>query len=166
MLTPPSLEDRPAQPYAAINVRVSMREIGSTVPPLLPEVFGWLAQHGVDTAGPPFFRYLVIDMAGDLEIEAGVPVVTHIVGDEQVRSGEFPAGRYATAVHTGPPADLVNATAELLAWAEANGVGWQTADSPAGEVWGGRAEFYLTDPGDEPDMTKWQTQLAFLTSDV
>jgi hypothetical protein len=30
-----------------------------------------------------------------------------------------------------------------------------------GERWGGRLEIYLTDPSQEPDMSRWQTQLAF-----
>jgi hypothetical protein len=32
--------------------------------------------------------------------------------------------------------------------------------SPEGERWGGRLEIYLTDPRDEPDMSKWETLLA------
>jgi hypothetical protein len=36
---------------------------------------------------------------------------------------------------------------------------------PDGERWGGRLEIYLTDPDQEPDMSKWQTQLAFRLAD-
>jgi hypothetical protein len=35
----------------------------------------------------------------------------------------------------------------------------------AGDRWGARLEFYLTDPAEEPDMSKWQTQLAFRLAD-
>jgi hypothetical protein len=35
----------------------------------------------------------------------------------------------------------------------------------AGERWGGRVEFYLTNPAEQPDLTKWQTQLAFRLAD-
>jgi effector-binding domain-containing protein len=164
MLTPPKLEERDEQPYAAIAVRVTMSEIGAKVPPLVPEVFGWLGQRGIAPSGPPFFRYLVIDMRGILEIEAGVPTAVAVTGDGRVRAGSFPAGRYATAVHTGHPDELVAATAELLAWAEANEISWQIEESPAGDVWGARIEFYLTDPREEPDMAKWQTELVFLTA--
>lgn len=163
MLTQPQLEDRAAQPYVAIPVRVPMTDIGNVVPPLIPEVLDWVARNGIAPAGPPFFRFVVINMAGNLEIEAGVPTATTIEGDDRLRAGSLPAGRYATALHTGPPDDLVNATADLLAWAEANGIVWQVAESPDGEVWGARVEFYLTDPRDAPDMATWQTQLAFLT---
>jgi hypothetical protein len=33
--------------------------------------------------------------------------------------------------------------------------------SPEGERWGCRLEIYRTDPQAEPDMTKWETELAF-----
>jgi hypothetical protein len=34
-----------------------------------------------------------------------------------------------------------------------------------GERWGCRLENYLTDPRQEPDMSKWVTQLAFRLAD-
>ena len=37
--------------------------------------------------------------------------------------------------------------------------------SADGDRWGARLEFYLTDPREEPDMSKWQTQLAFRLAD-
>lgn len=33
--------------------------------------------------------------------------------------------------------------------------------SDSGERWGCRLEIYLTDPNEEPDMSKWATQLMF-----
>jgi hypothetical protein len=34
-----------------------------------------------------------------------------------------------------------------------------------GERWGSRLEIYLTDPREESDMSKWETQLAFRLAD-
>jgi effector-binding domain-containing protein len=110
MITEPKLEQRAEQPYAAIPIRVTMSQIGSVCPPLVGEVFGWLGKHGVAPKGAPFFRYLVIDMAGELEMEVGVPVATAVAGDDRVKGGVFPAGRYATLVHTGPYPALEGAT--------------------------------------------------------
>ena len=39
-------------------------------------------------------------------------------------------------------------------------------ETPAGERWTSRLEWYLTDPAQEPDMTKWQTELAFRLADL
>jgi hypothetical protein len=58
----PTIETRTDQPYAAIPVSVTMQELGSVVPPLTARVFDWLAAQGVAPAGPPFWRYVVIDM--------------------------------------------------------------------------------------------------------
>lgn len=39
------------------------------------------------------------------------------------------------------------------------------ASAPGGERWAARLATYLTDPATEPDMTRWQTQLAFKLAD-
>jgi effector-binding domain-containing protein len=140
---------------------VTMHNLGEVVPPLTGEVFGWLAQRGVAPAGPPFWKYNVIDMQRGLEVEAGVTVAAPVAGDARVQAGVLPAGRYATARHVGHPSTLLAATAALLDWAKARGLTWDVTPSPEGDRWGCRLELYLTDPRDEPDMHKWQTQLAF-----
>ena len=94
----PTIETRTDQPYAAIPVSVSMEELGTVVPPLTGHVFGWLAGRGISPAGPPFWRYVVVDMEAKLELETGVPVASQVEGDDQVRTGLLPAGRYATVV--------------------------------------------------------------------
>jgi hypothetical protein len=37
--------------------------------------------------------------------------------------------------------------------------------SPEGERWGCRLEIYLTDPREQPDVSAWETQLAFRLAD-
>ena len=39
------------------------------------------------------------------------------------------------------------------------------ATTPAEERWAARLEIYETSPADEPDMTKWTTQIAFRLGD-
>jgi effector-binding domain-containing protein len=160
------LEQRAEQPYAAIRVQVAMSEIGETLPPLVPEVFGWLQSRGIAPAGPPFFRYYRIEMPGALDVDVGVPVTTPVDGDGRVEPGLAPAGTYATVTHTGHPSELQAATVELMRWGRENGVSWDADLDGAHETWRARFEFYLTDPNVEPDMTKWQTQLAFKVADT
>jgi effector-binding domain-containing protein len=157
----PTVETRIDQPYAAIPVSVTMEELGTVVPPLTGQVVGWLAGRGISPAGPPFWRYVVVDMEAKLELETGVPVASQVEGDEQVRTGLLPAGRYATVVHTGHPDTLVTATRGLLDWAAERGFDWD-AD---GSTWGCRLEEYLSDPDEVPDMNEWQTRLAFRLRD-
>jgi effector-binding domain-containing protein len=160
MSTTPEITQRLAQPYVAIGAEVTMEQLPGLAD-RLGEVFGWLAERGIAPAGPPFFRYNVIDMERQLAVEAGVPVPTAVEGDDRVRAGVLPAGRYATALHVGPYDRLIGATANLLQWAQAQGLEWDKSAAEDGEHWGCRLEIYLTNPAEQPDATKWETQLVF-----
>jgi effector-binding domain-containing protein len=166
MTEQPHIVERTAQPYVAIKVLVTMQELGDVVPPLNGEVFAWLAAKGVAPAGPPFWKYNLIDMQRFLEIEAGVAVAQPVEGDQRVVSGTLPGGRYASLHHTGHPSTLMAATGSLLDWASAQGLKWDVSETPDGERWASRLELYLTDPREEPDMTKWETELAFRLADA
>jgi effector-binding domain-containing protein len=157
----PTIETRIDQPYAAIPVSVRVEELGTVVPPLTGRVFEWLAARGVGPAGPPFWKYVVVDMEAKLELETGVAVSSSVDGDGEVSAGILPAGRYATVVHTGHPDTLVTATRDLLQWAAEHHLEWD-AD---GNTWGCRLEEYLSDPAEVPDMNEWQTRLAFRLRD-
>ncbi|HTT92419.1 MAG TPA: GyrI-like domain-containing protein [Acidimicrobiales bacterium] len=160
METTPEIVTRPEQPYVALRTRVPMArlpELGAR----FPEVFAWVGAHGLAPAGAPFFKYNVIEMEAELEMEAGVPVAAVVEGDNGIVAGVLPAGRYATVTYVGHPQDLVTPTGELLDWGAAQGLKWD-AD---GDRWGCRLEIFLTDPGQQPDMSKWETQLAFRLAD-
>jgi len=164
MPSAPEIVTRAAQPYAAIRTRMTMAELPG-LGPRLGEVFAWLGGHGLAPAGPPFFKYNVIDMMRELEVEAGVPVATAADGGGEVISGVLPAGRYATVRHVGHPSELMGATKALLDWAAGQGLTWDMTPGEGGDRWGCRLEISLTDPSLEPDMSKWVTQLAFRLAD-
>jgi effector-binding domain-containing protein len=155
----PAIVERAGQPYVAIRKSVTMETMQEIVDSL-PAVFAWLGAHGIEPAGAPFFKYDVIDMARRLEVEAGVPVAAVPAADGTVVAGVLPAGRYVTATHIGHPDRLIDSTAELLAWAAGRGLKWDMVETPEGERWGCRLEFYHTDPAVEPDLNKWETELA------
>jgi len=164
----PRVEQRAAQPYLAIAGRVTVRDIPAFAD-RTPEVFAFLAARGVEPAGPPFFRYHVVDMARELELEVAVPVDDaagiDLAGAGEVTAGTVPAGRYATVTHVGPFDELVGATADLLAWAAREGLRWDVTDTPDGQRWGARLEVYHTDPREEPDPARYETELAFRLAD-
>jgi effector-binding domain-containing protein len=165
MSATPEIVTRAEQPYAAIRARVTMSELGAFAA-RTGEVFAWLSARGVAPAGPPFFKYNVIDMMRELEVEVGVPVAAAVAGDGDVLSGVLAAGRYATVLHVGHPDELMEATRALLDWAAGQGLKWDMSPGDNGEDrWVSRLEFYLTDPSQEPDMNKWETQLAFRLAD-
>jgi DNA gyrase inhibitor GyrI len=141
-----------------------MRTI-SDVADAIPLLLGWLREHGVEPAGPPFLRYHVIDMERAMDVEAGVPVDAAPPDDGEIRAGTLPAGRYATVAQVGHPDRLVDVTADLLRWAHDAGLTWDRRPGPDGERWGCRLESYPTDPTVEPDMNRWTTELAFRLAD-
>jgi effector-binding domain-containing protein len=164
MPRPPEIIERTDQPYVAIRAHVTMAQL----PGLADQfgaVFGWLAERGVAPAGPPFFRYHVIDMERLLDVEAGVPVQTPVEVDNGITSGSLPGGRYVTSLHVGPYDGLIGAVDSLLHWADAEGLAFDASSAEDGEHWGCRLESYLTDPSQQPDPATWETQLAFRLAD-
>jgi effector-binding domain-containing protein len=166
MLSRPKIEVRGDQPYAAIRATMTMDALGSTLPLIGPEVFSWLAAKELAPTGPLFWKYEVIDMAGELEVAVGVPIAAGVGGDGRVHTGLLPGGAYATVVHTGHPAELVDATASLLDWAAERELSWDMDFDDRGERWACRLEEYLSDPAEQPDMSTWRTRLAFRLADT
>jgi effector-binding domain-containing protein len=168
------IQRRGAQSYAAIPMQVTMESLAGAVDQAFPELFGWLARHAIAPAGPPFIRYLVIDMAAGLQIEMGVPVATAIDDDGgdgdsgdggRITPGVLPAGRYAVLRHTGPYDGLIASNAALQRWAEEQGITFDSWGTPEGTAWRARAEHYLTNPAAEPDPSKWEVDVAYLITE-
>lgn len=165
MITAPTIEVRPDQPYVARRSRVAMQDLGPVIDQVITELVAWLGQHGLEPADAPFVRYLVINMTALLEVEVGFPVATSQTGDGRVEAGVLPAGRYATLLYTGPYERLVAANAALLDWGAQNGLAWDMRATPEGDAFGARLESYITNPAVEPDSSKWRTVVAIRLAD-
>ena len=162
----PRIEERAAQHYAGIQATVPMDGVSGAIDEAFPELFGWLAKTGTVPAGPPFIRFLVIDMEALLQIELGVPVAEPMTESGRVRPRVLPAGRYVVLRHTGPydgPGGLIPANAALQQWAQDHGLEFDMRDTPEGSAWGSRFEEYITDPSAEPDPPNWETDVPYLT---
>jgi effector-binding domain-containing protein len=162
----PQIVHRPEQPYLAISTTVAMAKLATDVPPLIGELYGRLGRHGIAPAGALFWRYAEFQPGELVEVEVGVPVAgTDVAGDERVRAGVLPGGRYASTVHVGHPTELGAATAALLDWGKRNEVAWDVAEDATSSRWAARLEIYLSDPDVEPDLSKWRTELAIKVRD-
>jgi effector-binding domain-containing protein len=156
----PRVVERPEQPYAGITGRVTMTTFNE-IADRIPEIFGRLAERGVAPAAAPFFRYHVIDMERELEVEVGVPVASPVADDGPVRAGVLPAGKYVTLTHVGHSDQLVEVTSKLLEWAADRDLAFDVEKTERGDRWGSRLEIWHTNPAEEPDPAKWRTELAF-----
>ena len=158
-----SLQNRAEQPYVGMTASITMDDF-SPIADRLTEIFGRLGERGLQPVGSPFFRYRVIDMEREMVVEAGVPVAEPLVVDG-LDADVLPSGRYVTTTFTGHPEQLVTVTADLLRWADDQGLAFEQHTGPEGHVWGCRLEFQETDPAVEPDMNRWTTTLAFRLAD-
>jgi effector-binding domain-containing protein len=154
----PNIERRGAQPYVAIPAHVTTEaEFRQAADRGFPELFGWLAQQGVEPAGPPFIRYLAFDADGSpRDIEIAAPVSTEPPSEGRIRADTLPEGRYVTFLHVGPythatQPGLAAAHAAVREWAEGEGIALD-----------GCVEQYRIGPVDESDFSKWETELAYL----
>jgi effector-binding domain-containing protein len=164
MITEPKLEVRPAQPYVARRTQVPMQELGTVIPQLHSDVYAWLRRQGIAPAGAPFIRYRVIDMPGRLDIELGVPIAETVAGDDPILADTLPAGRYATLIYTDARRG-VEGNAALLDWGARQGLKWDSWTTENGDGFGARLESYLTEPRDEPDIAKWEQEVAIRLAD-
>jgi effector-binding domain-containing protein len=163
MIGKPKLEDRAEQHYVGIRTQVRPSKFKKIIPQFLDELFGWLGKQGVQPAGAPFMRYHVIDMAGDMDVELGVPVASALAGDGRINPGVVPAGRYAALVYSGVTGLAGNKA--LIEWAAKNGIRWDRWDDPHGDAFRSRIEYFLTDPAEQPDRKKWETEVAIRVAD-
>ena len=164
ILIEPTIAARAPQPYVSMRRNVTMDTIAE-IADRIPEVLGWMAAHGIEPVGAPFLRYRSIDLAGDLDMEAGAPIAAMAESDERVQSGLLPGGRYAVATYVGSYDRLVDVTSELLEWAASKGLAWDKTELDGAQEWGCRLEIYRTNPAEESDPMKWETELAFLLAD-
>src|SRR5262252_7254916 len=125
MTEQPVIVERAEVAYVGLPATTTMADLARAIDEGYGRLFGWLAAHGVEPAAAPFIRYRRIDMARLLDIELGVPVAASTpapASDDPIHLDHLPAGRYATAIHTGHYDGLVAANAALQDWAADNGV--------------------------------------------
>jgi effector-binding domain-containing protein len=156
----PEIVELGERPYVALRGKVAMDGIAAFAR-RIDEVTGWLAAREIAPNDAPFFKYDAVDMENGLVLEIGFPVDDLTHGEGEIVTGVLPAGRYATSTYHGHPDGLVDATRDLLAWADEQGLEWD-AD---GTNWTARLEIYKSDPREVPDMNDWETELQFKLED-
>ena len=156
IIQPPRVEQRHAKTCLGIRVVTPFRGMLRVRDELLVELWSWLASHDIEASGPFFLRLHVINMEGPMDLEVGVITTTALEGDDRVRSGVLPAGRYATLTYID---HARRANRALIDWARDNGITFDRWDDPGGDAFACRYEAYATDPRTEPRKTKWQVEL-------
>ncbi|MGE3961996.1 MAG: GyrI-like domain-containing protein [Dehalococcoidia bacterium] len=143
------VQDLPAQATAVVQHRVTLQDM-DRIPGWLGETYEAVQRSGVEPAGMPFLRTLAMDEDG-MEIEVGWPVPAPFAGDGDVHASSLPDGPAAVVSYFGPFDGVAGAYEALGAWCGQHG------REVAGPPW----ETYYTDPEQEPDQSKWRTDVHF-----
>ncbi len=160
--TKPKVDTRAAQPTVGIRVQVPMSAFKEVILQLLGEVLAWLGQKGIAPAGAPFMRFHTLGTEYDIEI--GAPVAQPLPAEGRVIASEIPAGRYASLIYTGRD-DGYAGNKVLIDWAAEQGLGFDQWELATGDAFRARYESFLTNPNDEPDPTRWETEVAIRLAD-
>ena len=160
MLTLPKIIERAAQPYVALR-RIVKIPFGATVDATMPKLWQWIGEHHIEPVGPPFFKYNLIDMVSELEIEFGAPTASVPMADGEAVVGTLPAGRYATLTYHGHYDKLRDVNAVLIGWMKEEGLGFDMEPTNVGNRFACRLEIYPNDPREVPEPENWETVLAF-----
>jgi effector-binding domain-containing protein len=144
-----SVERREPKAAAVIHTRVDVAGIPTRLAECFPELMASLARRAIPVAGVPFVRYLTAP-PGEMEIEVGVPVPDRVEPDGRVEPGELPGGLVAVATHHGAYDRIAETYGAMMRW-----IG-EHDRRPVGPMW----ECYRTDPQQEPDPSRWETEIV------
>lgn len=140
------------QHTAVLRETVPMAELRGFFDRAYKSVMTAVQQQNVQLAGPPFalYRGTPTDV---VDVEAGFPLAAPYPGggDGSVTAGILPAGRALEAMHVGPYETLPQTYGAVMARMQADGL------TPGDAMW----EYYLTDPGAEPDPAAWKTLIVW-----
>jgi len=148
-------------PYAAIRIKVNQKDIPARLPPLIAEVRAWLEKNAVAPAGPPFFLYRWMDCDREMVAEVGLPVNDPLEAGGYVFGDAFPAAYYAVMQYSGNYRNIQQGHRILESWLKKAGQE-AAADAASGSIcWGHLAEFYFSDPEQEPVASRWKAEIIY-----
>ena len=143
-----SLLERAPQPTAVMRATIPVSEIPAFLARAYATVVQVLGAQGIAPIGAPFAYYLGAPTT-TVEMEAGFPIAAACQPSGDVVPGVLPGGTVATGTHVGPYEKMVDTYNRLTAWIAEQGL----------TLGNGMWEIYLTDPQQEPDPSKWRTQI-------
>jgi AraC family transcriptional regulator len=135
-------------PTITIRGVTTADKLGEHFMDVMPRLGRYAEANGMNVIGPPFARYF--DYSPErVELEAGFPLASSTNDSDGFLASELPSSKAATLTHWGDYEGLKAAYEFLADWIKTNGYEY------GGAPW----EVYVTDPGNQPDKAKWQTDI-------
>lgn len=161
-----STQERSTTHYVGIPVTARISEFGAPDGPndMIPRVYQWLADHEIAPQNGPLYIYRHVGGPEEpVDLTVAVPVAEPVKPTNGLVLGSLPAGTYVVGRHEGAPDQIPASHVKVQEWAETNGHRLDVRRDDSGALWTGHAEHFLTDPAEEPDTSKWVTELLFKT---
>jgi hypothetical protein len=163
LVSKPKIDERPQELYMGIRIPTPFKGMFTVVDKhLFKELKAWMKQERIEPQGPPFLRYHVINMDGEMDIEVGIPVDQALPGNGRVCPGVLPSGRYASLIYIN---NGYTGNGALTRWGIENGLAFDQWHDPKGDAFRARYERYLTDPRVQPLKTRWEVEVAIKLAD-
>jgi effector-binding domain-containing protein len=143
------------QPTLTIRESTTLSAIPEKIGGIFAEILAFMEKRGISPVGAPFAYWHNMGPdcinKGIFDMECGFPVSVPVEGVGQIKKSKLPGGKVITAMHIGSYDTLAQTYEEVLSWIKENG--YQVED----DMW----ETYLTNPCEEPDQSKWMTEIFF-----
>lgn len=146
------LVDYPAATVLSLQASCKHSDLGPTI----GKSFGQIGRsaEGIQQAGAPRVYY-VEWLPDTCTIQAAIPVESSVEPSGEVTLTQLPAGTALMASYFGPYTGLADAWSQM----------WKAIEEQSLKATGVCWDEYVTDPGEEPDDSKWQTDL-FIAVDI
>lgn len=145
------------QTIAGVRLGVAQSALSSVIPATTAELRRYLCAAGIAHDGPSIVLYHELEEGVDdderpiFDAEIGIPVDAPAPETDRIRNSQVQGGTVAYLTHIGPYSQIPFAYGPLSAWIQEHG---HEFAGPAREV-------YLTNPAEESDPAKYQTEIAW-----
>lgn len=162
IIGPASIVEKPERSYLGIRFKTPFGGMFALITKALKEMRKWSKENSLPEDGPYFVRYYHCDMKDIMDVEVGLMTNSSHVGNERIKPGSLPKGRYATLVYKG---NGLRGNQALMKWATDHGVTFDPLVPDAVESYTCRYEAYLTDYRIESRKLLWDVELSIKIAD-
>lgn len=145
------IERRDALRYCALPATLHGSEVPRQVREAYQALDTFLGERNLEERGPSIIRYRRSSEDGPLEVEIGWIMDGLAEIDPPFVVDTLPEGNYVVGWHNGPYSRIAETTREIIAWADDQGVAWDTQPDAGGDRWASWYELYLTEPSYGPE---------------
>ncbi|KUO70499.1 MAG: transcriptional regulator [Clostridia bacterium BRH_c25] len=109
------LKEQGVQSVLSIRKIISVEKLPQEIGKAYGSIIQYLNELREQPAEAPFTAYYNLDME-HLDVEMGFPVSKQLVGKEEIKAGEIPAGKYAECTYKGPYAGMAPVYDAINQW--------------------------------------------------